>query len=270
MITFYATFSADEMRPYIPNVPVLCPASSFARYTRRDGSLRPVTLPSHVAHRAADCGGYVATLKWGDYRYSPEQYVQWLRTFNPAWAATMDYCCEEEIAETAGVVRERQQRTTEMAWRFWQIYRDCGWCWVPTVQGWHVEDYERHADDLSPLIEEMRLHYGSPSPWRVGIGTLCKRANVKMIHSVVNAVRWILPGVPLHLWGVKGAAVTNKMPPQVVSSDSAAWNGLFGKGHEEQRASGLSQREFSIKVNLPDYIDRFYQRQGCKEVPHGL
>jgi hypothetical protein len=40
----------------------------------------------------------VATRIWGDYRFSPTQYVSWLHTFRPAWAAMMDYCCEDELA----------------------------------------------------------------------------------------------------------------------------------------------------------------------------
>jgi hypothetical protein len=113
-MTFYATIDADSIRSYMPTVPYLLPASSWARY-----HLRPVRLPCRLRHLAADCGGFVATRIWGDYRFSPKQYVSWLHTFKPEWAATMDYCCKDEItAGKPGLVRQRQARTTQMAWYF--------------------------------------------------------------------------------------------------------------------------------------------------------
>src|SRR5882724_4482501 len=94
-IQFYATFAADDVRPYIPEgIAVLLPASSFARFcSKKTGALKPGNLPPQVTRRAADSGGYVATKKFGDYQYSQEQYTDWLFTFNPQWAAMRDYCC---------------------------------------------------------------------------------------------------------------------------------------------------------------------------------
>jgi hypothetical protein len=133
-MTFYATIDADSIRSYMPAVPYLLPASSWARY-----QLRPVRLPRRLKHLAADCGGFVATRIWGDYRFSPTQYVSWLHTFRPEWAAMMDYCCEDEItAGKPGLVRQRQERTTQMAWYFWQRYRFVPWVWVPSIQGWQI------------------------------------------------------------------------------------------------------------------------------------
>ena len=257
--TFYATIDSDKIRSYMPDVPVLLPASSWARKMNRAGVMRPPKLPDHVSHRAADCGGYVATFKWGDYRFSPQQYVDWLETWRPRWAATMDYCCEDEITSgKRGVVRERQQRTTEMAHRFWQDYGDAPWRWCPTVQGWQPEDYRRHARDLAPLIAEMSNHYGPASDFRAGIGTLCRRADARTIALISEIVAEELPGIPLHLWGVKMTALRSRvaLPRAVRSCDSAAWEGAFGEGHEQRRASGLTEREYAYKVALPRYLSK--------------
>lgn len=256
MVTFYATVDADSVRPYMPDVPILLPASSFARK-----GLRPPTLPRRESDVAIDCGGFVATLRWGDYRYTPEEYVAFCAGVAPSWAATMDYCCEPEVAGS-GLVRNRQDRTTAMAWRFWADHRGSPWCWVPTVQGWTVEDYRRHARDLAPLVGEMADHYGPDSAFRVGIGTLCRRASVGMIRDVACAVREELPGVGLHLWGVKLGLLKawGGPPPGVVSVDSAAWNGLgFGSGKDAYHASqaaGLTQREHAFRVALPSYLGK--------------
>lgn len=254
VLTFYATIDADSVRPYIPPVPVLLPASSFARR----GLHRTPKLPAHVTERAADCGGFVATRIWGDYRYTPEQYVQWLRSFSPSWAATMDYCCEQEIAHDEDAICRRQERTTEMAYLFWSNYRAQHWCWVPTVQGWSEDDYRAHARQLKPLVCEMAAHYGSDSAFRVGIGTLCQRADNRMIRTIARAVTEELPGVPLHLWGIKIAALAGResLPDAVVSTDSAAFNSFFGRSIERWRESGLTRREYQYQVALPEYQAR--------------
>jgi hypothetical protein len=253
--TFYATLDADSIRPYIPDVPVLLPASSFARH-----ALKVPNLPPRESEVAVDSGGYVATMRWGDYRYTPDEYTAFCRGVGPSWAAMMDYCCEPEVAGGEGVVLSRQDRTTEMAWRFWLTYRDEPWVWVPTVQGWEVEDYRRHARDLQPLVRAMQAHYGEGSAFRVGIGTLCRRASEGMIRDVVAAVRDVLPGVGLHLWGVKLGLLKSAggTPPGVVSVDSAAWNGLIKSDKERlgylQRTG--TQREYAYGVALPDYLGR--------------
>ena len=257
--TFYATIDSDSIRSYMPSVPILLPASSWAR---KGIPLPAPRLPPHITERAADCGGFVATHRWnGVYRYSPQQYVDWLSTWNPQWAATMDYCCENEITSgKPGIVRERQERTTAMAWHFWQNYRHCQCIWVPTVQGWNLEDYEWHATQMKPLLEAMHQYYGVGSLFRVGIGTLCRRANAQTIREVALAVSRILPGIPLHLWGIKMSVLRSPiaLPEQVISSDSAAWHGFFAHGLERHKwayqSSGMTKREYAYRIALPEYL----------------
>lgn len=262
-VTFYPTVSFGELGKYAQIQRALLPASSWAAPTVRKfghvpNKIKVPRIPECMMEASADCGGFVATRKWGGYRYTVEQYVEWLSNWKqaPIWAATMDYCCESPI--TGGdntVVRERQQRTTEMAHHFWQEYRSVSWAWVPTIQGWEVEDYQKHARELRILITEMQSHYGTDSAFRVGIGTLCARASVATIHDVVRAVSAIIPGVPLHLWGVKLGLLQSPiaLPQQVVSIDSGAWNGLFRTGRNAWKESGLSQRQWCFNVALPAY-----------------
>ena len=260
-LTFYPTVSRDEVGKYLTSPCVLLVASSFAAAEVRKhdyviGRLPQPNLSENVTLRAADCGGFVSTFKWGNYRYSPEQYVEWLHGWMPQWAATMDYCCEDEITSgQSGIVRKRQHMTTGMADYFWTNFKDAPWCWVPTIQGWEVEDYKRHAFEMKYLIEEMQAYYGTDSFFRVGIGTLCRRASVGMIYEVVKEVSKILDNVPLHLWGVKLGLLQSPLalPEQVVSMDSAAWNGLFRTGRNEWKTSGLPQRQWIHAVALPRY-----------------
>lgn len=253
MIEFYATTDCDSIRDYMPqDVAYMLPASSWARV-----KMRRVRLPAHVTRVAADCGGFVATRIWGDYRYSADQYVKWLETFNPVWAAMMDYCCEKEVAANRGIVLARQKRTTEKALEMWSNYKSASWVWCPTIQGWNVSDYVRHARELKPLILDMQQHYGSE--FRVGVGTLCARRKWSLVRQICQAVTTELPSVSLHLWGVKleAAGVVADLP-SVVSVDSGAWNGLFGRDIEKYKASGLRQREYTYKVALPAYLEKFH------------
>lgn len=66
------------------------------------------------------------------------------------------FCCEQDIATDKAEVMLRQDKTTDMAYHFWEEYRDCPWAWVPTIQGWNVDDYIRHANELKPLVYEMK------------------------------------------------------------------------------------------------------------------
>lgn len=274
--TFYYTIGIDEWRPRFlqSDVPLLLPASSYARYR-----FRRIQIPSHITQKAADSGGFIATFKWGDYRYTPQQYVDWLSSWEPDWAATMDYCCEDEITSgRTGVVRERQQKTTGMAWRFWDDYRTTPWPWVPTVQGWKLQDYARHARDLKPLVTEMQSYYdardGEQNAFRVGIGTLCRRTKVQEIAAIVMTVAQELPQVKcFHLWGVKKTLWSSGIAfPFDTSSDSASWNmqayyGDFNpewkRWKEEQAILGLqeSNRSHRYKILIPQTQQEIEQSQ---------
>lgn len=253
--TFYATFDVDSLCSYIPaQTPILLPASSWAR----EGLKKP-SIPAQITDTGADCGGFVASRVWGDYRYTLEQYAAWLHTWIPGWAATMDYCCEPELEQ---VTRERQERTTANAIEAWTRYKSASWAWVSTIQGWTPGDYRHHANVLKPLLLEMQRYYADNPAWRVGIGTLCHRNDVTAVQAIVNAVRDVLPGIPLHLWGIKLDALRSIDLRQVVSSDSAVWHGAMYAGDEiaEKAASaGMSRRAYRVKVNLPAYTEKVQQ-----------
>jgi hypothetical protein len=282
MITFYPTVSKGEFGKYC-NVPcALLPASSWAGYEMKErgldknGLVRAIPEPnpaivSKIIKRAADSGGFVAMKKWGgSYIYTPGQYVQWLRSWSPDWAATMDFCCESPLTGGhAEVVVKRQLLTTEIAYHFWNDYREESWAWVPTIQGWEVEDYQRHVRTMKPLIEEMQAYYlqrdGLDNEFRVGIGTLCARASAEMIRKVVMMVASEIPGIPLHLWGVKLSVLQSpvSIPQQVASVDSGAWNGMWGKNREIWKRSPYSQREWCFRVALPDYEAKVQMALSC-------
>jgi hypothetical protein len=257
MYTFYATFDASNLTTYIPPVSVLLPASSWYR----TGMKKPC-LSDEVTDRAADSGGFVASRIWGEYRYTDEEYVDWLVKWMPGWAAFKDFCCEPELSV---VTEERQKRTTEKAWEMWTRYKEAPWAWVPTLQGLFPEDYRRHALQMKPLLDEMARHYRHNPAWRIGVGTLCRRESELEIAEVVEAVLSVLPNAELHLWGLKKnglrhvfRTLNRSLLRAIKSSDSAAWHGMFyGEGarmHDEAAAHGMNRQEYTIKKKLPAYI----------------
>lgn len=259
---FYATTDADSVGPRLwPHIPPSAYLLSAASWWRRYGRLKVTPLPPQMRPLGGDCGGYVITRvrKLTCWPFGDDELAEWYSGMGMAWGATRDHCCEPDISIA---IHERQEMTTENAAAAWRNHRDAPFAWVPTVQGWEPDDYARHARQLRPLVEEMRRHYGDGSAFRVGVGTLCKRADPLMARRVVAAVARELPGVPLHLWGLTHRVFDSQaaLAPQVASLDSAAWNGFFGKGHELWRASGMTKRAYSYAVALPQYRARYEAR----------
>lgn len=270
--TFYYTVTRNEIRPFMPTVPVLVSAAGWV-YKRRSGkfALRPPPLPDHVVERGADCGGFVAATRWGGhYRFTPDEYVSWLMKWRPQWAAAMDMPCLD--AATWGYpgkeeVERRQRYTTEMAFHFWATYAHLPIEWCVTIQGYHPEEYARHAGQLAPLIQEMCEIYldsgwadeeqeQQPCAFRVGIGSLCGR-DPAAVHAIIEVVQSVIGLYPLHLWGTKLKFLQSPQDPGgVLSVDSAAWNGLRGPTHEARRQSGLSEAQFCWQVSHPSYARR--------------
>jgi hypothetical protein len=223
--------------------------------------LKPPKLPEQVQEYAADSGGYIASKIWGEYRYTLAQYVDWLLHWKPAppaWAAMQDYCCEPDLQV---VTRQRQDRTTINALAAWNAYKHVPLVWVTTIQGLEPLDYQRHAQELAPLIREMQTYYsqrGQAEIFRVGVGTLCRRADSMTICSIVSAIRAVLPDVPLHLWGVKLASLSamNVAEMGIKSTDSAAWHDKLYNSiniRKEAADAGMSIRRYAITVKLPAY-----------------
>lgn len=264
-IQFYPTISRNELK-WLQYDHVLLTASSFAAENIRNGTISrkgiaKVNLPIPIKDDFRDCGGFVASFKYGGkYPYTEKQYLDWLYECPPTRAAMMDLCCEEELISRRGIVKERQDITTENAYHFWREYKHAPWIWVPTLQGWNVKDYLYHVSCMKKLIYEMNAFYPD---FRVGIGTLCHRATPKMIHSIVCAINKELPGINFHLWGVKKTMLTSDimLPDSVISVDSAAFNGMWGRGREEWKMARKSdgtrykQGEYSLRVKLPRYME---------------
>ncbi len=263
----------------MPPTPFLLSAASFLRQDSKGCcSLHPPRYLPASPWRGADCGAFTATMHWGgQYRFTPTQYLKWLSSWMPQWAAVPDLVCLSQTGGNPGaaVVEARQRWTTEMAWLFWERYRDSSWCWVPTITGHSISEFEQHAQDLTDLIRQMQAYYTDPGWWndddeegqygaafRVGIGSLVGRSPTFILEVITRIQAIIGIDVPLHVWGAKLNVLKSGIAlPGVISCDSGAWNGLFGREHEKRRASGLTVVEYSWQVKQPEYAYKIAQTQ---------
>lgn len=160
---------------------------------------------------ALDSGGFVALNKWGDYPFTPDQYLDFIERMNPVWAASMDYPCEAGIAKGSKLtINERIAATVEYA--VYLCSKDERI--TPVLQGYEPKDYEQCWNILSANMQVKRL----------AIGTLCKRQSTKEIADLSWAFRQFLPRIPVHGFGLKLRALEH---PEVwglfTSIDTDAW-----------------------------------------------
>jgi hypothetical protein len=212
---------------------------------------------------AVDTGAFAWFQSYTMYHFSASQLYDWIYGVRPRvqWAVIPDRPTED-LARPSEVL-EAQRDTTDAIVHVLQSFIDVPWSWTPVLQGRTLDDYVRHAIELADVLYSLADVYARRGqPFRVGLGSICRRGQVADIRRIVSGVADILPGLPLHLFGAKLDVLTDwgNRPSTVVSCDSAAWNGRFGNAipfiDAERRHLGLSEREYSLQVALPRYAKR--------------
>lgn len=178
---------------------------------------------------ALDSGGFVAARRYGGYRWTPLQYAEFAFEMSPTWWASMDHCCEPEIAASPAIVQERIVRTVSGlidCRRAAEAINDyLGTTLLampmPVLQGWQPRDYLRCVDwMLRFALDEL--------PPLVGLGSVCRRPlhGANGLLRVIGTLDAHLPqGVQLHLFGVKSAALSVLADhPRIYSMDSCSWD----------------------------------------------
>lgn len=256
MVTFYATIDADGLaRTLTEQIPSGAYLVSAASWWRKYGKLRMTPLPPQCSPIGGDWGGFHFTRKLGLTMppFSLAELAEWYAAMGVTWGAATDYCVAQDTG--SDVVRDCQDRTTAAAWEAWQSQRAAPLAWVPTVQGAGVEDYRRHARQLRLLVTEMAAHYGPDGGFRVGVGSLVGR-DARTVRAIAVVVAAELPGIPLHLWGVKQQASRGGLPLEVASLDTAAWNRQTGpkdRARHDAWRGVEPRRAWAYREALPQY-----------------
>jgi hypothetical protein len=207
---------------YAAKLPVLFSANAFAK--SKDGEFKGFNLKAAQnlpkdMDAALDSAGFVAAVRYGDYRWTTSQYYDLVASRDWAWHAAMDFCVEPPVA---GAVSVRKTRLAATALGYWRCVNEAKLRGVklpmPVLQGWFPEDYVRCAEMLA--IADW--------PDLVGIGSVCRRniAGPDGIATILRTLDDILPKhVKFHLFGVKGGAVKELgSHPRFASIDSMAWD----------------------------------------------
>lgn len=202
--------------------------SANALYNRgKFRALRPGAFGGH-SDIALDSAGFVAMVRYGGYRWSVDDYVTLAASFPWAWWASMDFCCEPEIASDRVTVASRITYTVEHLDACREAASRLGaTAPMPVLQGWEPADYLDCAARMPDL------------PNLVGVGSVCRRdmRGPAGLIAILRALDATLPAhVRLHLFGVKGTAIAALVGhPRVASVDSMAWDYAFRRESKPPR-----------------------------------
>lgn len=225
--------------------PMLISANAMRRKDK-PGFRRPAADLFAGGNVALDSAGFVAMFRYGGYPWSVDEYLDLVASHPWAWWASMDLCCEPEIAADDAEVHRRQAETVRMLGECRRAAADRGMPPpMPVLQGWNAVDYERCAAMIGDL------------PHLVGLGSMCRRqlGGQTGVHAVLAHLDRRLPrGVKLHLFGVKGAAVGQlRGHPRIASIDSMAWD----VAARREREPG---EPYSVDTRIK-FMQRWYGKQ---------
>jgi len=194
----------------------------------------------------------------GEYENSNEEYLAYLREHKPELWAHRDYPCETELLQSLGrTVAEHQHKTTERHIELADA--DAPGQPVAVVQGWTLDQYLAHLDDLRD--------HGLLTDY-LGIGTICGRENVREVADIILAIREAVPSrIKLHAFGVKGDVLQfREVCDALASADSAAYDWAVSR-HPEKREDGET---FTWRDCARAYLNwraNLFQQMGARTLP---
>lgn len=185
------------------------------------GTIRPRGRPPCPTRAnvewALDSGGFTELSMHGEWRLTPQQYVDDVHQFRfdigkLGWVAPQDWMCEPSILNQTGLtVQEHQLRTVE---NFVELREHLGDLVIPVVQGWTLGEYaaclELYSNHGVDLTQEPR----------VGVGSICRRGQDHELFKIVSYL--YQQGIQMHGFGVRGRAL-QMMGQMLLSADSMAW-----------------------------------------------
>lgn len=195
--------------------------------------LRAKSWPRASQPWILDSGAFTELGMYGRWTLTAKDYVREVKLWQDEvgsleWALPMDWMCEPFMIRNTGLsVREHQRLTTNNLIDLLNLWPDGPW--MPSVQGWTVDDYRRHVDRYEAAGIDLRL-------WsRVAVGSVCRRQSTEIAGQVFRSL--YREGLHnLHGLGVKTNGLI-KYGDVIASSDSMSWSvaarreGLRIRGH---------------------------------------
>lgn len=193
--------------------PVMLSCNAF----RRDGRWMTPGEALEGLDIALDSAGFVAMMRYGGFPWTINEYLSFVQRGEWAWYASMDLCCESEIAKNRQEVIRRIIETAHNYNRLCDMALNRNMAPpMPVLQGRLPDDYLWSFELL-----------GEPTGL-VGIGSVCRRplnGEEGLLRIVDCLDRYLPKGVTFHLFGVKSTAIDAlRSHPRVHSIDSMAWD----------------------------------------------
>jgi hypothetical protein len=179
------------------------------------------SIPKAKGRVAYDSAGFTELQLHGTWTIGDRQLASDVRRARdaagpPDFAAIRDWMCEPfMLARTGKTIAEHQKLTIGSYAELSAIAPEIPW--LPVLQGWHADDYERHAEmyalagfDLTALP-------------RVGVGSVCRRQATKDGAAIIGRVADL--GIRVHAFGIKveGLALFGD---RIASADSMTWSSI--------------------------------------------
>lgn len=205
------------------------------------------TLPRAAGRWALDSGGFSELSLRGWWTVPARRYVAEVRRWSeqagrpPDWAAVQDWMCEPQVRGRTGLSVASHQTLTCLSFEELRQLAP-GLPWVPVLQGWSADDYERHADQFEARGADL-----AALPV-VGVGSVCRRQGTAEAEAIVT--RLARRGLRLHAFGVKVAGLT-RYGGLIGSADSMAWS------FNARRNAPLPGHPHKNCANCPEYALRW-------------
>lgn len=243
-------------------LPMLLSANAFARTnSRKEFSSFRLDAAAQIpawADCALDSAGFVASAKYGDYRWPLDAYLDLAAARAWSWYAAPDYCVEPEVAHDAAIRRLRIEATVNMWERIRHRAAQRG---MPgpmgVIQGWFADEYVLCADKM---FGSRKAHW----PAMIGVGSVCRRQlqGPSGVLAILEALDAVMPeGTTVHLFGVKsgGLRALKRFEHRIASADSMAWDAQVrrevpvGRTQEMRAAAmqGWFERQMQELLQLP-------------------
>jgi len=167
-----------------------------------------------------DSGAFTEISKYGEYRYSVEEYLaqikRWAKCGNILAAVAQDWMCEPFVLNRTGLSISEHQRLTIERYKS-LLCLNPPVTIMPVLQGYQVSDYLKNLYDYGPLIGK--------GFW-VGVGSVCRRnGSPGEIVDILRSIKMIRPDLRLHGFGLKQIALENATVRELLySCDSMAWS----------------------------------------------
>ena len=239
--------------------PVLISANSLSRWSKRPGwpdwqgwRLAPLANALGLASLDLDSGGFVCAARYGGIPWSVDEYMTLAAAYPFRRFASLDYCCEAEIARDRDEVLDRISRTIRANRDCRERALDLGILdrFMPVLQGRRPEDYERCAEALAWSLTPGTV---------VGVGSMCRRpihGPDGLVAVIAHLDRVLPPTIRLHAFGVKGTALPYLLPfaHRVASIDSQAY-GVAAR--QDARRRGVAKTDRLVA----DHLERWTRAQ---------